>query len=41
MDNILIKNIYYMLTYAFKVLKQSNYEEIETEPFENVQRQRF
>lgn len=26
-----------MLTYAFKVLKQSNYEEIETEPFENVQ----
>ena len=26
---ILIKNIYYMLAYAFQVLKQTNYEEIE------------
>lgn len=33
---ILIKNIYYMLAYAFQVLKQSNYEEIEAEVFENV-----
>ena len=34
---ILIKNIYYMLTYAFQVLKQSNYEEIEAESFEEIQ----
>lgn len=34
--SILIKNIYYMLTYAFHVLKQDNYEEIETEAFENI-----
>ncbi len=34
---ILIKNIYYMLTYAFQVLKQSNYEEIASEDFENIQ----
>jgi len=33
---ILIKNIYYMLSYAFRVLKQSNYEEIEAEEFENM-----
>lgn len=34
---ILIKNIYYMLAYAFKVLRQKNYEEIEAEEFDNVQ----
>lgn len=34
---ILIKNIYYMLTYAFQVLKQSNYEDIKEESFENIQ----
>lgn len=34
---ILIKNIYYMLTYAFQVLKQTNYEEIEAESFDEVQ----
>jgi 5-methylcytosine-specific restriction enzyme subunit McrC len=34
---ILIKNIYYMLTYAFQVLKQSNYDEIAAEEFENIQ----
>lgn len=34
---ILIKNIYYMLSYAFKVLKQSNYDEIAAEEFENIQ----
>lgn len=33
---ILIKNIYYMLTYAFHVLRQDNYEEIEAEDFENI-----
>jgi len=37
MANILINNIYYMLTYAFQVLHQSNYDEISTEPFDNVQ----
>ena len=33
---ILIKNIYYMLTYAFQVLRQTNYEEIALEDFENI-----
>lgn len=33
---ILIKNIYYMLTYAFQVLKQTNYDEIASEEFENI-----
>ena len=37
MANILINNIYYMLTYAFQVLHQSNYDELSTEPFENIQ----
>ena len=36
MANILINNIYYMLTYAFQVLHQSNYDEISSEPFDNV-----
>lgn len=35
-NGILIKNIYYMLTYAFHALRQSNYEEIEVEDFENI-----
>ncbi|MDO4913786.1 MAG: 5-methylcytosine-specific restriction endonuclease system specificity protein McrC [Bifidobacteriaceae bacterium] len=34
--SIVIKNIYYMLSYAFKVLKQSNYEKIASENFENI-----
>lgn len=34
---IIIRNVYYMLAYAFQVLKQTNYKKIETEPFENVQ----
>lgn len=34
---ILIKNIYYMLTYAFQVLKKSNYDEIAAESFDNIQ----
>lgn len=32
----LIKNIYYMLAYAFQVLKHSNYEEIAVEEFSNI-----
>ncbi len=35
-SNVLIKNIYYMLAYAFRVLKQSNYSRITTEDFENI-----
>lgn len=33
---ILIKNIYYMLAYAFQILRQSNYESLEAESFENI-----
>lgn len=33
---ILIKNIYYMLTYAFQTLQQSNYDEVKVEDFENI-----
>ena len=33
---ILIKNIYYMLTYAFQALRQSNYVNIAVEEFENI-----
>ncbi|NLC45513.1 MAG: 5-methylcytosine-specific restriction endonuclease system specificity protein McrC, partial [Clostridiales bacterium] len=33
---IQIKNIYYMLTYAFQTLKQSHYDEIAVEEFENL-----
>lgn len=34
---ILIKNVFYMLSYAFKVLKQTNYDEVEAEEFENIE----
>jgi len=34
--NIFIKNIYYMLSYAFKSLRQSNFAEIKSEEFDNV-----
>ena len=34
--NIPIKNIYYMLTYAFKELKHNNYEYIAGENFDNI-----
>ncbi|WP_348658840.1 5-methylcytosine-specific restriction endonuclease system specificity protein McrC [Heyndrickxia faecalis] len=34
---ILIRNIYYMLSYAFRVLKRSNYDEIGSEKFEHIQ----
>lgn len=33
---ILIKNIYYMLTYAFQSLRQSNYDKVAAEKFENI-----
>lgn len=33
---ILIKNIYYMLTYAYQSLRQTNYKEIVGEDFENI-----
>ena len=35
--SIFIKNIYYMLSYAFQVLKQSNYDEVSTEDFDRVE----
>ena len=31
-----VRNIYYMLSYAFKILQAQEYENIETEKFENV-----
>lgn len=31
-----IKNVYYMLSYAFKCLNESGYKNVETEEFENV-----
>ncbi len=34
--SILIKNIYYMLSYAFQVLKQSTYDEISGEEFDDI-----
>ena len=34
--NILIKNIYYMLSYAFQTLNQSQYEDIALEEFEDM-----
>jgi len=33
---ILIRNIFYMLSYAFQELKQNNYEKIASEDFENI-----
>lgn len=35
--SIFIKNIYYMLSYAFQILKQSNYDEVASEQFDKVQ----
>lgn len=34
---IFIKNIYYMLAYAFQVLKQKNYDDIASEEFDDIQ----
>jgi len=36
-QNIPIKNIYYMLTYAFQVLKQTHYSSIAAEEFKNTE----
>ena len=36
-NSIVISNIYYMLTYAFQVLRQLNYDEVTSEPFDNIQ----
>ena len=33
---ILIQNIYYMLSYAFKALKNEGYKNVQTEQFDNV-----
>jgi 5-methylcytosine-specific restriction enzyme subunit McrC len=35
--SIVIKNIYYMLSYAYQNLQHNNYREVETEYFENIQ----
>lgn len=35
--SILIKNVYYMLSYAFQTLRQSQYENIAAEKFEDMQ----
>ncbi len=34
---IFIRNIYYMLSYAFQILKQTNFEQVATEKFEHIQ----
>lgn len=34
--SILIKNIYYMLSYAFQTLNQETYEDVAVEPFEEI-----
>ncbi len=34
---IFIKNIYYMLSYAFQVLRNSNYDSLDSEPFDHAQ----
>ncbi len=34
--NIFIKNIYYMLSYAFQTLNQKSFEDIATEDFDNI-----
>lgn len=34
--NIFIKNIYYMLSYAFTTLKESVYDDIQKESFDNI-----
>ena len=35
-NSIYIKNIYYMLAYAFRVLNEEEYKKVETEAFENI-----
>lgn len=36
-NSIFIKNIYYMLAYAFQILRQKNFEYIASEKFESIQ----
>lgn len=35
-NRILVQNVYYMLSYAFRQLEKNNYEHIKEEDFENV-----
>ncbi len=35
--SIYIKNVYYMLSYAFQVLKQSDYAQVQVEPFDDIE----
>ena len=35
-QSIFIKNIYYMLSYAFTTLNQGGYEDVATEEFDNI-----
>ena len=35
-SSIFIKNVYYMLAYAFRILTSEQYEKVEAEPFDNV-----
>lgn len=35
-DNVVVKNIYYMMAYAFQTLEIKDYKRLETEPFENL-----
>ena len=34
---ILIRNVYYMLSYAFSSLRKNNYEDVEKEDFERIE----
>lgn len=34
---IFVKNVYYMLAYAFQVLRQKNYDDVEAEDFDDIQ----
>lgn len=36
-DNILVKNIYYMLSYAFKALRQDKFEKVGAESFDKAE----
>lgn len=35
-DNVVVRNIYYMMAYAFRTLDVDDYERLKTEPFENL-----
>lgn len=36
-DSILVKNIYYMLSYAFKALRQDTFQKVGAESFDNAE----